>query len=178
LQLDQTNAEIERMKNQEIMQGKVNLLEDTFIVSMTKALLNWFSMLGVNANVFYNYGNTGGSGGGGGMGHIPGVKPAVPEAAGGILSPMNSGINEVGEQGTEGIVNGRVVPHSEWMNIRQAYGFFQPIQSPMPSGISVIPAASSSAQSRGPITINLSIGDKKLKTLVLDIIGDVVDARI
>jgi len=95
-----------------------------------------------------------------------GAPPPRPRAAGGILSPFGDW-SEVGEQGTEGIVGGRVIPHSEWESMKRIHNLFQqPVGVTIAGGTSYIPIGSK--KGGAPQTINIYLGNEKLSSFVLD----------
>ena len=89
------------------------------------------------------------------------------KAAGGILRGLASGAVEVGEQGTEGIVGGRVIPHSEWESLKRIHSLFQrPVGVTIAGGSSYIPMGGKKAGA--PQIINIYLGNEKLSSFVLD----------
>jgi hypothetical protein len=89
------------------------------------------------------------------------------KAAGGILRGLASGAVEVGEQGTEGIVGGRVIPHSEWESLKRIHNLFQrPVGVTIAGGSSYIPMGGKKAGA--PQIVNIYIGNEKLSSFVLD----------
>jgi len=94
----------------------------------------------------------------------------IPIAAGGVFWGAAGGMSgavEVGEQGTEGIVGGRVIPHSEWESLKRIHNLFQrPVGVTIAGGASYIPMGGKKAGA--PQIINIFLGNEHLSTFVLD----------